>query len=81
MCHVAAADGGGEKGAGSGGSLVAVTSAGGVRVWGVPDLKGVTGTTLRVPLLATHNVKVTFFFVKFSFFAFGKYSTRFVLRF
>ena len=71
MCHVNAADGGG-KGAGSGGSLVAVTSAGGVHVWGVPDLDNVgleaSRTPLKVPLLATHSVKVTdavFFFAFF----------------
>lgn len=60
MCHVAAPDGGG-KGAGSGGSLVAVTSVGGVHVWGVPDVEGVDAKgsrkPLRVPLLATHSVK------------------------
>ncbi|CAM9118288.1 unnamed protein product [Laminaria digitata] len=61
MCHVAAAEGGG-KGAGSGGSLVAVTSAGGVHVWGVPDLEGgglegKSQAPLSVPLLATHSVK------------------------
>lgn len=61
MSYVAAAAGGG-NGAGSRGSLVAVTSAGGVNVWGAPSLEGVdgkgTGVKLEVPLLATHSIKV-----------------------
>lgn len=62
MSYVAAAAGGGGNGAGSRGSLVAVTSEGGVNVWGVPSLEGVdgegAGVKLEVPLLATHSIKV-----------------------
>lgn len=67
MCHVEAAkggggDGGGGDGGGSEGSLVTVTSAGGVHVWGVPPLEGDgregAGTELTMPLLATHSLKV-----------------------
>lgn len=61
MCYVEAANGG-RDGGGSEGSLVTVTSAGGVHVWGVPALEGVstegTGAELTVPLLATHSLKV-----------------------
>ncbi|CAM9296102.1 unnamed protein product [Scytosiphon promiscuus] len=63
MCHVAAADGevSDGEGAGSEGSLVTVTSAGGVHVWGVPALDGDgpagTGEELALPLLATHSLK------------------------
>lgn len=64
MCHVAAANGesGDEDSAGSEGSLVTVTSTGGVHVWGVPalDVDGTGGAEeeLRLPLLATHSLKV-----------------------
>lgn len=58
MCHVPAGDGTG-NGAGSGGSLVAVSSAGGVIVWRVPNLKGSKEKGFKVPLLATYSVKVT----------------------
>lgn len=61
MCHVEAAKGaGGGNGSGSEeGSLVTVTSAGGVHVWGIPSLEGVVEEgTLEVPLLATHSLKV-----------------------
>lgn len=63
MCHVeAAGGGGGGDGGGSEGSLVTVTSAGGVHVWGVPALEGVgtegAETELTMPLLATHSLKV-----------------------
>lgn len=64
MCHVEAAsgDGNGGDGVGSEGSLVTVTSAGGLHVWGVPDLEGGnaegTGAELTLPLLATHSLKV-----------------------
>lgn len=64
MCHVAPASGGG-KDAGSWGSLVAVTSAGGVSVWDVPALEGIvdvekgTGAALELPLRATLFAKVT----------------------
>lgn len=64
MCHVAAADGedGEENGAGSEGSLVTVTSTGGVHVWGVPaldgDAAGGAEEELELPLLATHSLKV-----------------------
>lgn len=65
MCYVEAANDGGGGGVdvgGSEGSLVTVTSAGGVYVWGVPALEGVgaeeTGAELKMPLLATHSLKV-----------------------
>lgn len=61
MCYVEAANGGGDDGV-SESSLVTVTSAGGVHVWGVPALEGVSaegaGAELTVPLLATHSLKV-----------------------
>lgn len=65
MCYVEAAtggDGGSGDGGDSKGSLVTVTSAGGVHVWGVPafDVVGTEGTgqELAMPLLATHSLKV-----------------------
>lgn len=65
MCYVKAAksdDGSGGDDGGSEGSLVMVTSAGGVHVWGVPALEDVgtegTGAELTMPLLATHSLKV-----------------------
>lgn len=61
MCYVAPGHNGGDGG-GSEGSLVTVTSAGGVHVWGVPALEGVgaegTEAELKMPLIATHSLKV-----------------------
>lgn len=62
MCHVEAAHGNGGDDDGWRNSLVTVTSAGGVHVWGVPALDGVdvegTGSALTMPLLATYSSKV-----------------------
>lgn len=65
MCHVEPkneSEGGGD-GAGSEGSLVTVTSAGGVHVWGVPAFEDAgtegAGEEFMMPLLATHSLKVS----------------------
>lgn len=61
MCYVAPADVG-EVDDDSRGSLIAVTSTGGVHVWGAPSIENVQGDgarlPLEVPLLATHSVRV-----------------------
>lgn len=64
MCHVPPPEGGPEC-ASSGGTLVAVTSSGGVNAWGVPDLEGVMDAEegakaehLDIPLLSAVSLKV-----------------------
>ena len=61
ICHVPVPYGS-PRSASSGGTLVAVTSAGRVNAWGVPAFAGVAtdgaGAQLEIPLLATLSVKV-----------------------